>query len=150
TTCDGGVLSKCAQLGCGPGIVLAIESKVGYKQTPTMRCGKCKEFKRLCVWLWLLTMVSVASGAGLQTLYSFSAGPAYPFAGLVRGRDGNFYGTTMFGGVHGSLHDGYGTVFRVTTNGVMTTLVSFAGNYGYYPQAGLIEAADGSFYGTTS
>jgi uncharacterized repeat protein (TIGR03803 family) len=38
----------------------------------------------------------------------------------VQGSDGNFYGTTTYGGA-----GGLGTVFRVTPAGVLTTLVSF-------------------------
>ncbi len=41
-------------------------------------------------------------------------------AELMRRSNGNFYGTTGYGGVNGD-----GTVFEVTTNGTMTTLVSF-------------------------
>ena len=63
------------------------------------------------------------------------------------GPDGNFYGTTYEGG-----SSGYGTVFKVTTNGVLTSLVSFNNNLtnGAYPVAGLVLGPDGSFYGTTS
>jgi uncharacterized repeat protein (TIGR03803 family) len=66
--------------------------------------------------------------------------------GLVQANDGNFYGTTVFGGTRG----GKGTVFRITPNGVLTTLYSFTGlNDGYQPNADLIQGADGSLYGTT-
>jgi hypothetical protein len=57
------------------------------------------------------------------------------------GSDGNCYGTT-YGGSQG-------TIFRVTTNGTLTTLVSFNGANGANPKAALIQANDGSFYGTT-
>ena len=69
-----------------------------------------------------------------------------PQSGLVQGADGCFYGTTIYGGLNGS-----GTVFRMTTNGLLTTLHSFVyRNDGGYPYAGLAQGADGNFYGTTS
>jgi uncharacterized repeat protein (TIGR03803 family) len=68
----------------------------------------------------------------------------YPQAGLTLGNDGNFYGTTEEGG-----SDGVGTVFKVTTNGTLTTLASFNWSNGAYPQAGLTLGNDGNFYGTT-
>jgi uncharacterized repeat protein (TIGR03803 family) len=81
------------------------------------------------------------------TLYSFTgeADGADPWAGLVQGTDGNFYGTTEVGGFYG------GTVFRVTPSGTLTTLHMFnGGSDGAYPTASLIQGADGNFYGTTS
>ena len=45
---------------------------------------------------------------------------------------------------------GYGTVFKVTTNGTLTTLVAFNGSNGAYPYAALTLGKDGNFYGTTS
>ena len=45
---------------------------------------------------------------------------------------------------------GYGTVFKVTTNGTLTTLVSFNGTNGANPYAALTLGNDGNFYGTTS
>ncbi len=48
--------------------------------------------------------------------------------GADAGHDGNFYGTTSGGG-----SSGYGTVFRMTTNGTLTTLVSFASTNGAKP-----------------
>ena len=46
-----------------------------------------------------------------------------PQAGLVQGSDGNFYGTTADGGTNGD----YGTVFKISTTGALTTLYSFTG-----------------------
>ena len=70
---------------------------------------------------------------------------AYPFAGVIQGSDGNFYGTTYDGGASGN-----GTVFRVTPSGTETVLYSFAGGTdGANPYAGVIQGRDGNFYGTT-
>jgi uncharacterized repeat protein (TIGR03803 family) len=105
------------------------------------------------------------SPAGVETwVYSFSGnGPAVgapgqdgstPYAGLIQGSDGNFYGTTNVGGAYG-----YGTVFKITPAGVETVLYSFtAGNLcvnyvcrrdGGQPWAPLVKGNDGNFYGTT-
>jgi uncharacterized protein (TIGR03437 family) len=83
----------------------------------------------------------------LTTLHTFSSSGAEgsePSAALTLGADGNFYGTTRFGGAYG-----YGAVFRVTPSGTLTTLYSFNGADGENPVAPLTLGADGSFYGTT-
>ena len=46
-------------------------------------------------------------------------------------------------------HYDVGTVFKITPSGTLTTLYSFAGSDGACPQAGLVKATDGNFYGTT-
>ncbi|HVM61714.1 MAG TPA: choice-of-anchor tandem repeat GloVer-containing protein [Verrucomicrobiae bacterium] len=72
---------------------------------------------------------------------------ATPYTPLVQGSDGNFYGTTYGSG---SGPSAYGTVFRITPTGALTSLWSFAGNSdGANPYAGLVQGVDGSFYGTT-
>jgi uncharacterized repeat protein (TIGR03803 family) len=78
-------------------------------------------------------------------LFSFN-GPdgGYSSAALVQGADGCFYGTTTYGGTNGE-----GTVFRITTNGTLTTLASFIDANGAEPYGGLVQGADGTFYGTT-
>jgi len=74
---------------------------------------------------------------------------AAPRAALVRGRDGNFYGTTYYDGATDS-----GTIFRMTPAGITTRLAEFTGNAGPLPGRGplapLVEGIDGSFYGVTS
>jgi len=103
----------------------------------------------------LITAVNLACAQPLQpeVLASFNGTNwAYPEASLTLGNDGNFYGTTDSGGSFGysGYGTGYGTVFRVTTNGVLTTLVSFDGTNGAYPQTPLTLGSDGNFYGTIS
>ncbi len=93
------------------------------------------------------TVFKISASGALTTLYSFNGGNdgANPYAGLVQGSDGYFYGTTEGGGT-----EGCGTVFQISTNGVLTTLHSFiGGNDGAAPQAGLVQGSDGYFYGTT-
>lgn len=70
---------------------------------------------------------------------------ANPLAGLVQGKDGNFYGTTSKGG-----RNNLGIVFRFNPIGNLATLDTFTGANGANPQAELIQASDGRFYGTTS
>jgi uncharacterized repeat protein (TIGR03803 family) len=94
------------------------------------------------------------SAANITTLASFAgstgSGPsgAGPYAGLLLSGDGNFYGTTHQGGTNG-LPFGFGTVFKLTPAGTVTTLVSFNHTNGEKPYAGLAQAADGSLFGTT-
>lgn len=74
-------------------------------------------------------------------------------SGLIQGADGNFYGTTYYGGStykDQSYPWGLGTVFRITPAGVLTTLVSFKGPNGAAPRTGLTQGKDGNFYGTTT
>ncbi len=102
------------------------------------------------------TVFKITPSGKLATLYNFCSvgGTACtdgssPQAGLIQATDGNFYGTTYDGGANGS-----GTVFKITPKGTRTTLHSFCSQTGctdgYYPWAGLIQATDGNFYGTTS
>jgi len=94
----------------------------------------------------MLACTSLVEAQTIQTVCAFNgANGAQPFAGLTLGNDGNLYGTTYGGG----SSDG-GTVFQVSTNGVLTTLVSFAFTNGWNPEAALTLGNDGSFYGTTA
>lgn len=75
-------------------------------------------------------------------------GGQYPLANLVKASDGNYYGCTQYGGTSGFYTNSGGTIFRMTPAGVVTVLVNFAQNdaRGSRPQ-GLIQGADGNFYG---
>jgi uncharacterized repeat protein (TIGR03803 family) len=114
--------------------------------------GKKPVLALLMRLLWAAAFVLPAFGAQASVvftnLYSFTGtnDGGYPYAGLVQGSDGNFYGTTAGGGTNG-----LGTVFQISTNGALTSLYSFTGGHdGANPQAGLVQASDGYFYGTTS
>jgi uncharacterized repeat protein (TIGR03803 family) len=98
------------------------------------------------------TVFKLATNGALVAAISFNGtNGAYPYAGLVQAADGNLYGTTESGGAYTNESGaGCGTVFKLTTNGVLTTLFSFNGTNGLFPQAGLVQGSDGSFYGTTA
>lgn len=83
-------------------------------------------------------------------IYSFTGGNdgADPTTPLTEGTDGYLYGTTSAAGANGSG----GTVFKITTAGVLTVLHSFMNGSltdGSGP-SGVIQGADGSFYGVTT
>jgi uncharacterized repeat protein (TIGR03803 family) len=92
------------------------------------------------------TVFRMSPAGPITRMYSFGGGSdgSYPASALLLASDGNFYGTTAYGGTCGD-----GTVFRMTPDGILTTLVAFNGYAGANPQAALIEDADGSLYGTT-
>jgi len=94
------------------------------------------------------TVFSIDAAGLLTTLHSFTGGVgegANPSAGVIQAADGSFYGTTVQGGPSDA-----GTIFRLNAAATLTTLHAFTGGSdGRYPRAGVIQAADGSFYGTT-
>jgi uncharacterized repeat protein (TIGR03803 family) len=97
---------------------------------------------------------SSAGAATTETpLYFFGASATdakSPYSGLIEGSDGNLYGTTYFGGTNG-----VGAVYKVTKAGVESVLYSFSGSFsassadGAGSKAGIVQACDGNFYGTT-
>jgi uncharacterized repeat protein (TIGR03803 family) len=102
------------------------------------------------------TVFKVSSTGVLTSLYSFCpqfdcSDGAMPYAGLVQGADGSFYGTTYKGGVYGD-----GVVFKISSSGKLTTLYSFCSQFqstcldGEFPQGTLIQAGNGDLYGTTT
>jgi len=101
------------------------------------------------------TVFKLTPGGALTTLYNFclqaNCPDGYsPEAALVQGTNGNLYGTTPTGGANVD-----GTVFEITSGGALTTLYSFCAQTncadGASPSrwAGLFQATDGNFYGTT-
>src|ERR1700674_258436 len=98
--------------------------------------------------LWATTAVTLPAQT-FKSLDSFdNTNAAFPWATLVQASDGNFYGTTQNGG-NTACALGCGTIFRITPNGKLTTF-SFDGTNGSDPYGGLVQAANGDFYGVTT
>jgi uncharacterized repeat protein (TIGR03803 family) len=103
------------------------------------------------------TVFKITTAGALTTLYSFCmkgdcADGAVPLAALVQSPNRDLYGTTAQGGAHGKA----GTAFKITLRGEHTTLYSFCARHvdgacadGGDVQAGLVQASNGDFYGTT-
>jgi uncharacterized repeat protein (TIGR03803 family) len=100
--------------------------------------------------LGLGTVFRMTLDGTLTTLASFDGTNGYcPRGWLVEGPDRSFYGTTTCGGsAYSGSRSLYGTVFRITPGGVLTTLVSFDHTNGAIPFDGLVLGKDGNFYGT--
>ena len=100
------------------------------------------------------TVFRITPSGALTTLHSFDFTDGDEAGGLVQGTDGNFYGTSVFGGtgVCGVVNaDGCGTVFKMTPSGTLTTLYSFdrTNAHGTEPVGALAQDTDGTFYGST-
>jgi uncharacterized repeat protein (TIGR03803 family) len=110
--------------------------------------------------LWLCASGSLPAQT-FTTVASFNfTDGRLPIGGLVQATDGNFYGTTATGGVNAckvdkthsdpnGVNSGCGTIFKITPSGALTSLHSFDGTDGEYPESGVIQGVDGNFYGTT-
>jgi uncharacterized repeat protein (TIGR03803 family) len=106
------------------------------------------------------TIFEITAAGKLTVLYRFCTQAnckdgANPFAGLVQGTDGNFFGVATFGGTSGdcTYQYGCGTIFKVNPAGDLTTLYNFCSQSncrdGWIPNQTLLQGTDGSFYGTT-
>jgi uncharacterized repeat protein (TIGR03803 family) len=96
----------------------------------------------------------MTAGGVLTSLYSFCiesncADGSEPDAGMILGTDGNFYGTTVYGGANNQ-----GEIFQITPEGAFKVLYSFCSEAGCADgrssYSRLIQATDGNFYGATS
>jgi len=94
---------------------------------------------------------SITSGGTATLLYSFTNGVdgANPQAPLTLGSDGFLYGCAAYGGANDVSSGGDGTVFKMTTNGVLVWVVSLNGTDGRKPASGLVQDTNGLLYGTT-
>ena len=95
------------------------------------------------------TIFKVSPAGSFTSLYSFNVTDgSEPIGGLVQDGSGTFYGMTRTGGPSGS--SGFGTIFKITSAGALTTLHAFTGSDAGSPSAsGFILAADGNLYATT-
>ena len=93
------------------------------------------------------TIFKMTTSGTVTLLYQFNGcgtSGCNPFAGLVQGTDGNFYGVAEAGGAKNE-----GTIFKVTPTGTLTVLHSFdvTVDNGAYPIVPLTLGTDGNFYG---
>jgi uncharacterized repeat protein (TIGR03803 family) len=91
------------------------------------------------------SVYKVTSSGTFTVLHSltFDDG-AFPFAPLVQGTNGNFYGTTLQGSPNNE-----GTAYKITPSGEFGVLFNFDGTHGHQVAAPLVQGSDGNFYGTT-
>jgi uncharacterized repeat protein (TIGR03803 family) len=98
----------------------------------------------------LLFAAAIASPAQtFTTLAYFTDGSSVlSLSSLIQARDGNLYGTSGNGGTNG-----YGSVFKITPSGTLTTVYSFCTQTtcadGSYPYGALALGINGDLYGTT-
>jgi len=98
-------------------------------------------------WSGRGTVFKVTTNGIHTTLTSFAlTNGSAPFGSLRWGHDGQIYGTTVWGGAAG----GTGTVFRISTDGLLTTVATFYGTNGLQPMSGVTQAPNGKFYGVTA
>jgi uncharacterized repeat protein (TIGR03803 family) len=102
-------------------------------------------------FLFALTFATTCPAQTESVLYNFCSltfchDGQNPYGTPVMDSQGNFYGTTFFGGANGC-----GAVFKVSPDGTETVLYSFlAGTLdGNDPAAGVIIDKQGNLYGTT-
>jgi len=105
------------------------------------------------------TIFKMTPGGVVTILHSFDYNPLFPLGdranALLQGADGNFYGTTTFGGP-GIINPeaGDGVIFKITPAGVYTVLHSFGDGSisgdGATPSGKLIQGPTGTIYGTAS
>jgi len=100
------------------------------------------------------TIFNVTTNGVFTPLYTFTSSAvngAEPYAGLVQGTNGNFYGVASQSG-----SNGYGSIFKLTSTGAFSELYGFSRIHGANltnaeggnPIAPLVEGTNGNFYGT--
>ncbi len=95
------------------------------------------------------TIFRMSAAGKITVLYNFAGtgDGTEPVGGLVQASDGNLYGTTSM--ADGSA--GCGTIFRITTKGVFSTVFTFPsdGSKGCNPLVTLTQHTNGILYGDT-
>lgn len=94
----------------------------------------------------------LSTGGAITVLHEFditSTTDGYaPYAGLVAGSDGNFYGATYIGASNSAAR--YGTLFRITKTGAYTLLYAFDQTHGATTLTTPMQHSNGIIYGETA
>jgi uncharacterized repeat protein (TIGR03803 family) len=105
-----------------------------------------------CGTVFLITPEGKFTQLYLFCSLSYCADGSNPVGTLIQGSDGEFYGTTSGGGDTSVCEGGCGTVFKISSEGVLTTLYTFCTQPGctdgWDPNGTLVEATNGDYYGT--
>lgn len=102
------------------------------------------------------TVFGFSPAARMKSLYSFPCSQSScpngsaPTGNLLLAANGDFYGTAVAGGTGSCSSPGCGTIFKVSREGVLTTLYNFNGTDGQNPIGPLVQGSDGSLYGVTN
>jgi uncharacterized repeat protein (TIGR03803 family) len=111
--------------------------------------GKLSRRKPMLAVLVLFTLrVLTLPAQTLTTIHQFHGADGYHvLGGLIQAIDGSFYGITSQGGDI----NGYGTAFKVTPSGILTTLYDFCEycTNAWSPQPGLVQTSNGDVYGVS-
>jgi uncharacterized repeat protein (TIGR03803 family) len=95
--------------------------------------------------IYLPTVYKYTMSGTFSTICQLSDSNGQNADGLIQGSDGNLYGVAEIGGTSDN-----GTIFKVSTSGVLLSDYSFpGGTLGTVPIGALIQAKDGNFYGAT-
>jgi uncharacterized repeat protein (TIGR03803 family) len=124
--------------GCGPAQGL-IRDKTGSSYGTTIQCGADDGG----------TLFKLDRSGKFALLYTFTGGVdgGPRFGHLSMDESGNLYGVTQGGGAYG-----YGMLYKLSKNGKLTVLQSFAGGAldGCFPFGSVLRDKAGNLYGTTS
>lgn len=134
---------------------------------PSWIPGLSRRAASVALTLGFMLIPAVLAGGSAQArtysesvLYSFSVLPDgnYPSASVLLDKQGNVFGTTLFGGANCQTGQGCGTVFKVDPGGHEVVLYNFCSVSGCndgmlpgpnYPGAGLVRDGKGNLYSTT-
>ncbi len=90
------------------------------------------------------TYFKITPTGKLTTLHYFAGGydAGNPTSALIRATDGNFYGTSVYGG------GGNGDIYEISAGNVVTSVVGYGLVEGINPIGGLVQATNGVVFGT--
>lgn len=96
-----------------------------------------------CCALFVASPAWADTTGAVSTVFALNG--STPGGNVIRGPDGNYYGTSI-----ANTSVSGGTVFSTTPDGsTVRTLHQFVTDEGYAPRAGLLRPGDGYFYGST-